>query len=179
MKLSDRMRRAAVVAINEYPMQFPPIGHMDVSFYFHGNDQVTYGYNSTGVEVKGKFHPQSFMSLTMRGGVFVENSSRAEKAKQVHYVIVSDSNYRTMLAFARTQAQITAARRGMQRYLFASHNCVDFVYQVFQVAALTPEEKDVDRYLNNRWEPVAVYSRLTDGYYEAASTHDTRKPQAH
>ena len=171
MILPDRLRKVAVVAVNAYRGLLPlPVGHMNLTFYWYGVDQGTFGYNSTGTDIAGKKHAQSFPSPNMHGGVFVEGNTNAI----VHYVVVSDKNYHAMYAFAMSQAKKTAGRNNI-RYILGGHNCADFVYQAFQVTDLTPAQKDVDQYLPRNRPLAAEYAHERSDHYMEQNISDPEK----
>ena len=172
--LSEKLRKSAVVAVNEYdPVHSAIVGHTNITFYYHGIDQGTYGFNTAGRDINGKFHKASGFSVTwrddigFRGGVFDEGHKKA----CMHYVIVSEANYRSMQAYARSQAKLTTVHP--PAYKFLKNNCADFVYLVFQHSDLTPEQKDIYHYLEVWNEAVAHYAGLSQGYYHKVSVHDT------
>lgn len=189
--LPDRLKPLCVVAVNEYgPIHSSWVGHLNLTFYFHGIDQGTYGFNVSGTDAAGKAHTRTGFSLETKlsgsarngvsvdakldirfhGGVFVEDNKQAS----VHYVIMSEKNYFSMIAYAKSRAKQPVTHG--TAYTLLSFNCVDFAYQVFQHSDLSPDDKDVDRYLDRRWwELVAAYSRLSSGAYRQANIHDTRK----
>ena len=159
MSLREDLRTHAVVAVNEYhPHGIAPTGHVNVSFYYHGIDQGTYGRNSAGIDLKGKPHPADL--LHGAGGVFIEPIGGA----MTHYVILSDSNYQMMLAYAMSQARLTASRP--TSYGFLGNNCADFVWQVFQHSDLPPRYKSIPQYLSDKLEAVAIYAEADALQYE-------------
>ena len=171
MTLPAKLNNVAVVAVNVY-RPGPPIfvGHINLTFYYYGVDQGTLGYNSTGVDIAGKHHAQSFPSPNMHGGIFAEPNAHALS----HYVVVSDKNYHSMYAFALDQAKLTMRRNNI-RYLLNGHNCADFAYQVFQHTDLTPEQKDVARYLATTKPLAAEYANERSDDYMVKNIHDPEK----
>ena len=124
--IPPQLRDKAIVVVNEYPARGPlPSGHVNLTFYFHGADQGTFGRNSQGIDIAGHAHPQGKFGLAMPGGVFKEPNAHALS----HYAIVSNKNYKSMYAFALSQAQLTLKNKVDYEFLHA--NCADFLYQVF------------------------------------------------
>ena len=177
MILPAKFNGLAVVAVNEFPPKGAlPTGHTNVTFFWHGVDRGTFGFNSQGKDAAGKNHPRGPVSFTieggakMPGGVFIED----EKNAHIHLVIVSERNFNRMYAFAKGQAEITATKNN-QTYVFLSNNCADFVYKVFAQTDLTTAQKDIYSYLQDKGEPVAEYAAMSQGYYrQIESVHDTR-----
>ena len=171
--LPDRLRNAAVVAVNEYdPIRAAVVGHVNVTFFWHGVDQGTYGYNIAGNDAAGHVHRRGPYGLTMPGGTFIEGHVGA----YTHYVIVSEKNYYAMLTLAKAKAQQTVAHP--QSFTLANRNCVDFVYQLFLVTDLTPDQKDIFQYIDQHWIPVSAYAEGSQGYYRRqALILDTRKKE--
>jgi hypothetical protein len=159
--IPEKLRKLAVVAINEYPARGPlPVGHVNITFFWRGRDEGTFGYNSQGVDIAGHHHMQSLVSDNMHGGVFVET----ERNALIHYVVVSDENYRRMRAFAYGEAVITSGRNNL-RYIFSQHNCADFLYQVFEHSDLSPNQRNIYHYLKDPYEPVAIYAGMRSSHY--------------
>ena len=155
------LRNGAVVTVNELPPKLPlPSGHINVSFYFYGIDQGTYGLNSAGYDFSGRFHAQKPGLGKIPGGVFKEDNNGA----MVHYVLVSDKNYRSMLAYAQSEARLTIVNK--LHYEFLSTNCADFVYRVFQHSDLPMKYRRIVDYLKRKNEPVAIYAADADIKYE-------------
>lgn len=161
------LRDKAVVVVNEYPARGPlPSGHINLTFFFHGVDQGTYGRNSQGLDIAGRKHPQGGFdlkggpALKMSGGVFKEPNANAMS----HYVIVSDKNYKSMYTFAISQAQLTLQNKVDYEFLHA--NCADFAYQVFAHSDLPQKYRRIGQYLRNQIEPVAIYTQDDSTKYE-------------
>ena len=167
--LPSVLRTQSIVVVNEAPAQGQlPVGHIDVSFFNHGLFDGTYGRNSEGMDISGKYHKKgkmTFRSGSMPGGVFTEFNARMMS----HFVIVSDRNYRSMLDYAQSQAALTVQNK--LDYNIFSGNCSDFVYRVFQHSDLPQRYRVIGRYLRNRVEPVAVYAIDEAGMY----SDDSRK----
>ena len=160
--LPQELRNRAVVAVNEYPPGKLPVGHVNLTFYFHGVDQGTLGRNSQGMDIAGRYHPQKPWLGDIPGGVFKE----PDKGAMTHYVVVSDKNYKSMFAFAQSQAQLTLTNK--VSYNFLAGNCADFIYQVFQHSDLPQQYRRIAIYLRNKTEPVAIYAEDDAINYEDA-----------
>ena len=62
--LPSRLRNSCVVAVNEYNIVHSfLVGHLDITFFFHGTDQGTYGFNISGKDAIGKRHGKTGLSL--------------------------------------------------------------------------------------------------------------------
>ena len=172
--LPPGLRTKAVVTVNEVPAQgLPPTGHIDLSFFYHGLFQGTFGRNSQGTDIAGRFHKQSLdLTITgsMPGGIFTE----ANAGVTPHFVIVSEKNYFSMISYAQSQAKLTAQGKGFDYNIF-SGNCSDFTYRVFQHSDLPEKFRLVDTYLKDHGkaplfeEPVAIYSDNEKKMYGNAS----------
>ena len=170
--LPDALRKEAVVVVNEYPARgLPPVGHVDLTFFDHGIYQGTFGLNSVGFDAAGKLHPTGRMNwrMSMPGGVFMEPNAHAIS----HFVIVSTANYRSMIAFAQSQAELTA--RNQLRYSIVAGNCADFAFQVFQHSDLPPRYRNIAVYLKNLQEPVAIYAVEDGAMYAPGSEKWSQK----
>lgn len=170
--LPAALKSRAVVSVNEIPARGQiPVGHIDLSFFFHGVFQGTYGRNSQGIDVAGKFHPQVITAKgivrgagAIPGGVFTE----VDSGVQSHFVIVSDKNYFSMIAYAQAEAELTAKGKGFDYNLF-SGNCADFAFRVFQHSDLPQRYRWIDLYLKDPDEPVAIYAADEATMYEDGS----------
>ena len=170
MILPASLRDRDVVAVNEYPANTGlHTGHVNLTFYRRGADEGTYGYNAQGRDVKGRVHPFGVGPSGMKGGVFAEPNGHA----QVHYVVVNDGNYNAMLAVARSQA-LSTALKGALGYSLALNNCADFAFRGFAATDLSPADKDISRYLNDKGEPMALYAEGV-GWVDRISIHETVK----
>ena len=176
IKLPPALARKAVVTVNEVPPRGFPTGHIDLSFFWYGIFQGTFGRNSQGVDVAGRLHrqgpPNLFKGGSMPGGVFTEPNSGVIP----HFVIVSDKNYFSMLAYAQSQAKSTAQGKGLDYNIF-SGNCSDFAYRVFQHSDLPERFRFIDFYLKDHDEAVAIYAEDERALYSDKSkkwTHNQR-----
>lgn len=160
IKLASCLHDVAVVAVNEYKPTGMPVGHLNLSFYYHGLDQGTYGLNSAGRDFSDRVHKGKPGLGKIPGGVFSEDNDGA----MTHYVIVSDKNYHSMFSYAQSQAKLTIANK--LHYEFLSTNCADFAYRVFQHSDLPMKYRRVVDYLKRRNEPVALYAAEADIKYE-------------
>ena len=152
-----------VVAVNEYPSGTWGVGHINITFLDHGVEAGTFGFNSQGRDLKGRFHPQGRLNVRMPGGVFPEAHLHAT----THYVIVSQRNYFTMLAYARLQAQLSTDT--VQTYGLLTNNCSDFAYRVFAHSDLPEQYRNIASYLHDKREPVAIYTDRVSRLHTARS----------
>ena len=171
IKLPSSLRDKAIVTVNEVPPRgIPPTGHIDVSFFYHGIFQGTFGRNSQGMDIAGRRHkqgvPNPAAAGSMPGGVFTEVNSGVIP----HFVIVSEKNYFSMISYAQSQAKLTAQGKWFDYNIF-SGNCSDFAYRVFQHSDLPEKYRKVDTYLKDRdailffKEPVSIYSKNEEKMY--------------
>ena len=89
---------------------------------------------------------------------------------------MSSRNYFVMMNYAKAQAKLTSqgVTKNQKYYLF-NYNCVNFIYEMFKLTDLTPDQKDVDKYLKSRLVPVAVYTDFASSYYYPLNIHDPQK----
>lgn len=174
MTVQDDLRNNYVVAVNEYPSGRFNVGHMNATFFDHGVDQGTYGFNIQGRDIKGRPHGAGLIwdsrkhQPQMLGGVFKEPHANA----MTHYVIVSKANYFSMQTFALSQAQITAQKP--QVYGLLTNNCSDFLYKIFLHTDLPEQYRNISTYLKNKHEPVAIYTGEVAELYTNRAEHEKR-----
>ena len=152
MLLPEPLRERAVVVVNERPASGrPPVGHVNLSFYWHGIYQGAFGQSPTGRDLSHRLHPQGIPSFDMPGGVFVEDDQNMHH----HFVVMSDTNYIAIRTYAIHRA--IATTMGATRYGIIGNNCGDFIREAFAASALPQKYKNVSLYLSDHSEPVAIY----------------------